>query len=255
MKMIIDTEQRTIERQTDAGRETAALYSPQGFEWLSELWLKVGWDQKYSYTFTWLGRPLIQLPEDVLRIQEVIFTLQPEVIVETGVAHGGSLIFYASLCKALGKGRVIGIDIEIRPDNRKAIEQHALAAFITLMEGSSTDGSVLAKVRSRIAPGEKVLVLLDSCHSADHVLNELEAYHSLVPAGSYLVATDGIMRDLHDLPRGRPEWLRDNPVTAARTFVERHPEFVIEQPRWLFNESSLKRNLTYWPEAFLKRVR
>jgi cephalosporin hydroxylase len=254
MKMIIDTEQRTIERQTDSGCAQAPLYSREGFEWLSELWLKVGWDQKYSYTFTWLGRPLIQLPEDVLRIQEVIFTLQPDVIVETGVAHGGSLIFYASLCKALGKGRVIGIDIEIRPNNRKAIEHHPLAPFISLMEGSSTDPALVAQVKSRIASGEKVLVLLDSCHSEEHVLNELEAYHSLVPAGSYIVATDGIMKDLHDLPRGDPEWRRDNPVTAARTFAERHPEFVIEQPHWLFNESSLQRNLTYWPEAFLRRV-
>lgn len=255
MKMIIDTEQRTIERQTDSGREQAPLYSPQGFEWLSELWLKVGWDQRYSYTFTWLGRPLIQLPEDVLRIQEVIFTLQPDVIVETGVAHGGSLIFYASLCRALGKGRVIGIDIEIRPNNRKAIEQHPLAPLITLMEGSSVDRTLVDNVKSRIAPGEKVLVLLDSCHSAEHVLNELEAYHSLVPVGGYIVATDGIMKDLHDLPHGKPEWMRDNPVAAARAFAGRHLEFVIEQPRWLFNESSLKRNLTYWPEAFLKRVR
>lgn len=255
MKLIIDTEQRTIERLGNSGGEQASLYSTQSFEWLSELWLKVGWDQKYSYTFTWLGRPLIQLPEDVLRIQEVIYAVRPDVIIETGVAHGGSLVFYACLCKALGQGRVIGLDIEIRPANRKAILQHPLAPLITLIEGSSVDPAVVGKVKSMVAPGEKTLVLLDSCHTAEHVSRELEAYHSLVPVGSYIVATDGIMKDLHDLQHGKPEWTWDNPVAAARQFAERHPEFVIEQPRWLFNESALKRNLTYWPEAFLKRVR
>ncbi len=255
MKLTIETTQRTLEVQTEHGREQVPLYSPRGFELLSDLWLKVGWDQKYSYTFTWLGRPMIQLPEDVLRLQEVIFTLQPDVIVETGVAHGGSLIFHATLCKALSKGRVIGIDIEIRPPNRAAIEGHPLASFITLIEGSSTDPQIVARVKSLVGPGEKALVILDSCHSAAHVLSELEAYHSLVPVGWYIVATDGIMRDLHDLARGKPEWTWDNPVTAARQFVERHPEFVVEQPAWLFNESALTKSLTYWPSAFLKRTR
>jgi cephalosporin hydroxylase len=255
MKLSVDTHRRTIEVETDRGHEQVPLYSPRGFELLSELWLKVGWDQKYSYTFTWLGRPIIQLPEDVLRIQEVVFSVRPDVIIETGVAHGGSLIFYATLCKALGQGRVIGIDLEIRPPNRQAIERHPLASFITLIEGSSTNAAVIERVKSLIAPGEKVLVLLDSCHTAEHVRKELQAYHPFVSVGSYIVATDGIMRDLHDLDRGKPEWMWNNPTTAVRQFVQRHPEFVLEQPPWSFNESPLTRNLTYWPDAFLKRIR
>src|SRR5262249_34591470 len=138
-------------------------------------WLAVGWTQRYSYSFTWLGRPLIQLPEDVIRIQEVIHRVKPDVIVETGVAHGGSLIFYASLCKATERGRIVGVDIEIRPHNRAAIEAHPLAKYITLIEGSSTDPGIVERVKSHIKPGETVLVILDSNHSRKHVLDELEA--------------------------------------------------------------------------------
>src|SRR5262249_2601890 len=159
-------------------------------------WLNVGWTQRYSYSFTWLGRPLIQLPEDVLRIQEVIHRVKPDVIVETGVAHGGSLILYASLCKAMDRGRVIGIDIEIRPHNRSAIEAHPLAHYITLIEGSSTDASVVGRVKSLIKPSETVLVILDSNHTRGHVLAELEAYAPIVTPNSYIVATDGIMADV-----------------------------------------------------------
>jgi cephalosporin hydroxylase len=255
MRILIDTEQRILEIQRESGPEKLPLYSPQAFEALSDLWLKVGWDQKHSYTFTWLGRPIIQLPEDAFRMQEVIFQLQPDMIIETGVANGGSLIFYATLCKALGKGSVVGIDIEIRPHNRKAIEEHPLAPLITLVEGSSIAPEIVARVQSLVRPGSSVLMILDSCHTKEHVLRELEAYHSLVPVGSYIVATDGIMKDLSDLERGRPEWTWDNPVSAVTEFLETHPEFVVEQPRWLFNESRLSKNLTYWPSAFLKRIR
>lgn len=255
MKLHIDTLRRTIEVETDQSREHLPLYSCRGFELLSNLWLKVGWDQKYSYRFTWLGRPIIQLPEDLVRIQEVVYQVRPDVIVETGVAHGGSLIFYATLCKALGQGRVIGIDIEIRPQNRRAIESHPLAGWITLIEGSSIDPGTVARVNKLVAPGEKVLVVLDSCHTAEHVFQELEAYHPLVSVGSYIIATDGIMKDLCDLDRGKPEWVWDNPTAAARRFAARHPEFVLEAPPRLFNDSPLTAEITYWPEAFLKRIR
>src|SRR5690606_19131155 len=147
-------------------------------------------DNKYVYGFSWMGRPIIQLPEDMIRIQEVVYRLKPDVIVETGVAHGGSLIFYASLCKAMERGRVIGIDIEIRPHNRKAIEAHELAGFITLVEGSSTDPAIVQEVKSLVAPGETAIVILDSNHSKQHVLDELEAYADLVSVGSYIVACD-----------------------------------------------------------------
>ncbi|MEI6355943.1 MAG: CmcI family methyltransferase [Verrucomicrobiota bacterium] len=255
MKLTIDTDQKTLVCEGVAGREELPLYSDRAFDLIAEQWVKVGWNQRYSYTFSWMGRPIIQLPEDMVRTQEVIYRVKPDVIIETGVAHGGSLIFYASLCKALGKGRVIGIDIEIRPPNRQAIEGHEMASLITLIEGSSTAPATVAKAQSLVRPGETVLVLLDSNHTRQHVADELEAYHGLVTPGSYIVATDGIMKDLHDVPRGQPEWTWDHPTAAAAEFAARHPEFAVEQPSWAFNESGLTRNLTHWPGAWLRRVR
>src|ERR1700738_783735 len=141
MKLVIDTQKQQLLQETNAEQRAVPLHSPEAFQLLSRYWLKVGWTLKYSYSFTWLGRPIIQLPEDMVRIQEVIHQVKPDVIVETGVAHGGSLIFYASLCKATDRGRVIGIDVEIRPHNRAAVAAHPLAGYITLIEGSSIAAS------------------------------------------------------------------------------------------------------------------
>jgi cephalosporin hydroxylase len=254
MELIIDTTARTLTRANANAVETFDLYSKEAFELISREWLRVGWNQKYPYTFTWLGRPIIQIPEDMIRTQEVIYRVQPDVIIETGIAHGGSLIFYASLCKLIGRGRVIGIDVEIRPHNRKALEEHELFPLITLIEGSSTAPEVVNRVRSLVRADDTVLVILDSNHSRAHVLNELEAYHSLVSPGSYIVATDGSMKDLTDVPRGNAHWASDNPAAAAEQFAAQHPEFSIEQPRWLFNESELTENITHWPSAWLKRT-
>lgn len=254
MKLIIDTDACSLELENMGQSRTLDLYSKEAFEAISRQWVRVGWNQKYQYTFSWMGRPIIQLPEDMLRIQEVIFALKPDVIVETGVAHGGSLIFYSSLCKAMEKGRIIGVDIEIRPHNRKAIEGHPLMDRITLIEGSSTAPSVVAQVKSLVRPGEAVLVILDSNHSYSHVYGELEAYSDLVTPGSYIVATDGIMADLADVPRGIPDWAVDNPSLAAQDFAAKHSQFVMEQPAWQFNESELSQNITHWPGAWLKRV-
>lgn len=257
MKLTIDTETNTLSVTDQAGAEHSDqvldLYSRDAFELLSHHWIKVGWNQKYSYTFSWMGRPIIQLPEDMIRAQEVIYRVQPDVIIETGVAHGGSLVFYASLCKTLGKGRVVGIDIEIRQHNRSAIEAHELSSYITLIEGSSVDPSIVAQVHEQVAPGETALVILDSNHTKQHVAAELEAYQDLVTPGSYIVAGDGVMRDLDDVPRGAPEWLTDHPAAAAQEFAARHPEFTLEQPEWPFNESELRENLTYWPDGWLRR--
>jgi cephalosporin hydroxylase len=200
MRIVIDTTEKAL---IAADGQRLDLYGKAAFELIADLWLKTSWNQKYSYTFTWLGRPIIQHPEDLVRLQEVIFTLRPDVIIETGVAHGGSLIFYASLFKAMGsQGRVVGIDIDIRP----------------------------------------------------HVAKKLEAYTPLVSPGSYIVATDGIMGLVHDTPRGKPEWRSENPTQAASEFAARHPEFVIEEPKWRFNESGLDRTITAWPGAWLKRI-
>lgn len=254
MKLTIDTERKQITIEKNGATRTLELYSREAFEHISHQWLKVGWNQKYPYTFSWMGRPIIQLPEDILRVQEVVYRVKPDVIIETGVAHGGSLIFYASLCKAMGKGRVIGVDIEIRPHNRQAIETHELASFVTLIEGSSIGKDVVSRVKSLVKTGETVLVILDSNHARRHVLAELEAYHDLVSIGSYIVATDGSMKDLYDVPRGKPEWVKDNPTVAALEFAQSHPEFVIEQPPWQFNQSDLAENITHWPGAWLRRL-
>jgi cephalosporin hydroxylase len=254
MRLVIDTDSRTVTAETEEGSEEHPLDSPAAFRLISREWLNVGWTQKYSYGFTWLGRPLIQLPEDVLRIQEVIHRVKPDVIVETGVAHGGSLIFYASLCKATDCGRVIGVDIEIRPHNRRAIEEHPLARFITLIEGSSTDSVIVNEVKDQIRPRETVLVLLDSNHSREHVLAELDAYAPIVTPGSYIVATDGIMADVAGRPGGHSEWKWDNPQAAARAFAERNPAFRLEEPPLLFNEGKITDRVTYWPSAYLRRV-
>jgi cephalosporin hydroxylase len=251
MRMVIDTAARTLSMEGEA----LDLYSREAFELISNLWLKTSWNQKYPYTFTWMGRPIIQHPEDMVRLQEAIYFLKPDVIIETGVAHGGSLIFLASLLKAMGNGgRVVGIDIEIRPRNRGAIESHELRDYITLIEGDSTAPAVVENAGRTIQPNDTVLVLLDSNHSYAHVMSELEAYHRFVTRGSYIVATDGIMQLVHDVPRGRPEWLTDNPKQAAIDFARRHPEFVIEEPAWAFNESALDKAITAWPSAWLKRI-
>lgn len=247
MKIAIDTDSRTFSLD---GVESP-LYAKASFEALSDLWLKVGWDLKYTYTFSWLGVPIIQLPEDMIRIQEVIFRVRPDVIVETGVAHGGSLIYYASLCKIIGHGRVIGVERDFR--HGRALKDHPLADYITLIEGDSSAPEVVAKVKAR-CNGERVLVILDSNHSKAHVASELEAYRSLVGRDSYIVACDGSMKDLHDVPRGSPEWKWNNPHEAARDFANAHPEFVIEQPEKVFNESCLTKDITYWPSAYLRRI-
>jgi cephalosporin hydroxylase len=250
VKFEIDTEAATLA----IDGKSQPLYSDASFRALSDLWVKVGWNQKYTYGFTWLGRPIIQLPEDMIRYQEVVAALKPDVIVETGIAHGGSAVFSASLCRLLGKGRVVAVDIEIRPHNRRAIEAHPLADLITLVEGSSTAPEIVAAVKAQIRPDETVLVALDSNHTYAHVLAELEAYSPLVTPGSYIIATDGLMQNLADVPRGAANWDRDNPARAARDFAAAHPEFVIEPPLRPFNESTLTDNVTHWPDAWLRRV-
>ena len=231
------------------------LSTSEAFDAVSRAWLRSGWDAKYVYSFTWLGRPIIQNPEDMIRLQELIFAVKPDVIVETGIAHGGSLIFSASLGHLLGKGRVIGVDIEIRPHNREAIEAHPLFPFITLVEGSSIDPSIVDRVKSSIEPGETVMVFLDSCHTKEHVFAELEAYAPLVTAGSYIVAMDGIMGEVVGAPRTEPDWTWNNPRQAAMEFVENRDDFVIEEPAPVFNEGSVTRHVTYFPGGYIKRIK
>lgn len=251
----IDLQQGIVSVTEGAQTSQYELGTPEAFALISKVWLRAGWDNKYVYGFTWLGRPIIQLPEDMIRIQEVIFSVQPDVIIETGVAHGGSLIFYASLCKAMEKGRVVGIDIEIRPHNRTAIEAHDLFPWITLIEGSSVEPSIVETVKSHVRPDDKVLIFLDSNHTKEHVLAELSAYAPLVTVGSYIVAMDGIMEQMAGAPRTQADWVWNNPRQAALEFVEANPDFIIEEPSLLFNEGNIAERVTYWPGGFIKRVR
>ncbi len=254
MKIEIDTDGNRLRVTDSEGSRDLALFSPEAFGIVSDLWVKVGWNEKYAYTFSWFGRPIIQLPEDMVRAQEAIWQVKPDVILETGIAHGGSLVFYASLLRAIGKGRVIGIDIEIKPHNRAAMEAHPLRDAIELIEGSSVDPAVVEQVRRRIAPGEVVLVFLDSNHTYSHVARELSLYADFVSPGSFIVATDGIMRDLADVPRGQPAWRSDNPQRAALDFAGANPAFVLEEPPRPFDESDIARTPTHWPGAWLRRI-
>lgn len=209
---------------------------------------------KYSYNFSWLGRPIIQYPQDIVAMQELIWSIQPEVIVETGIAHGGSLVLWASLLElnAVTGGPqdsvAIGVDIDIRAHNRAAIEAHPLARRIVMIEGSSTEPHVIAQVRNRAA-GRRVLVALDSNHAHKHVLAELEAYASLTSVGSYCVVFDTIV---DAMPAGafpdRPWGPGDNPRTAVQEFLKTHREFEAD------GELDAKLLLSAAPGGYLKRV-
>lgn len=238
------------------------LYSPEGFKILADLWLKVGWDQKYIYSFSWLGRPIIQSPDDMLRIQEVIYDIKPDVVVETGIAHGGSLIYYASILQSMGNGRVVGIDIDIRQNNRIEIEAHKMFPLISLIEGSSIEPSTFEEVKDLIAENEKVLVILDSAHDYKHVKSEIEIYCSLVSIGSYIVVTDGSQEYLGTTPRAKADypgyvdsWQDNNPKKAAEDFVLENDNYEILEPPFPFNEGNIDFRVTHWPSAFIKKIR
>jgi cephalosporin hydroxylase len=255
MKINIDSEHGTIFFIDATGREVAVpVYSQEGFKLLSSIWLKQEWDQLHWQSFSWMGFPILQLPEDLLRLQEVIVSLKPDVIVETGTHRGGTAIFFASMCRLLGNGRVISIDTQTPPDTKRAVAQSPFAGLITLIDGDSVSDEVVKKVRHSVRQNEKVFIFLDSGHSKDHVLRELKAHAPLVTPGSYIVAADGVMRYLADTPRGRKEWAEDNPAAAAHEFLKDHPEFRIERPKALFNDQYVIDELTFWPDAWLKRT-
>lgn len=237
---------RIITVRTVAGPREVDIYSPEGFQTLTNLWVRSGWEQKLSYEVTWLGVPIIQLPEDILIVQELVWRIRPDVIVECGVAHGGSLILYASLLELLGRGRAIGVDVEIRKYNRLAIESHPMSKRVSLIEGSSIDESTVAQVSGRVAGTDSVMVMLDSNHSKAHVRRELELYGPMVTPGSYLVVFDGVMRAVADAPNGHPGWVDDNPLAAVQDYLTDHPEFTQDR-------SYERLAVTYCQGGFLRR--
>lgn len=198
---------------------------------LTRQWFINSSKHEYSYHFYWLGRPIIQFPQDMISMQEIIWQVKPDLIIETGIAHGGSLIFYASMLELLeGEGKVLGIDIDIRAHNRNAIEKHPMFRRITMIEGSSIDETIAQQVHDFARGSKTVLVTLDSNHTHDHVLKELELYSALVTKGSYLVVFDTIIEDLPDnfFP-DRPWGKCNNPKTAVHEFLQSNDRFVIDK--------------------------
>ncbi|HEV2478730.1 MAG TPA: cephalosporin hydroxylase family protein [Puia sp.] len=205
---------------------------------------------QYSYNFSWMGRPIIQYPQDMVAMQEIIWEVKPDLIIETGIAHGGSLIYYASLLELIGKGKVLGIDIDIREHNRKEIEKHPMYKRIEMIQGSSVATETVEKVKAFAKDYTTIMVVLDSNHTHEHVLQELQAYAPLVSVGSYLVVFDTIVEFMPNgyLP-GRPWGKGDNPWSASQAFLKQHPEFEIDKA------ISDKLLISVAPDGYLKRVR
>ncbi len=216
----------------------------------SAKWLQASVKQKYSYNFKWLGRPIIQYPQDMVAIQEIIWDTKPDLIIETGIAHGGSLIFHASILELLGgKGQVVGIDIDIRSHNRSEIEKHPLYKRIAMVEGSSVDENTVAQAGKYAQGKESVMVILDSMHSHEHVLKELELYSPLVSKGCYLVVLDTVIEFLPvELYPGKPWGPGDNPYTAVHEFLKSNKRFVIDRP------ITDKLQITVAPDGYLRCV-
>jgi cephalosporin hydroxylase len=231
------------------GRNTALRDAARAF-------MRESTQPKYSYNFSWLGRPIIQYPQDIVAMQELIWALQPDLIVETGIAHGGSLILWASLlelnaaCGGPRDAHVVGVDIDIRAHNRAAIEAHPMFRRITMLEGSSVDEAVVAQVRGAAVGRERVLVCLDSNHTHDHVIAELEAYAPLTSVGSYCVVFDTV---IEELPAGmypdRPWGPGDNPKTAVDEYLRSHPEFEVDR------QIDDKLLVSVAPGGYLRRAR
>ncbi len=233
---------------TDDDGKPVDAYSEEGLRALAHLWTKVACEHRMMYQPTWLGIPIIQYAEDVVMMQELIWRLRPDVIVETGIAHGGSAIFYASLLELIGHGKVVCVDIDIRAHNRKAIEAHPMKSRIELIEGSSVAPETVAKVKAAVGNAKKVLVTLDSNHSAAHVRQEIQLYAPLVSDDSYLVVMDGAQAIMHDIPRGKAEWQHDNPLVAI-------DEFLKANPAWESDPHFTRMLVTASPRGYLRRVR
>lgn len=217
---------------------------------LSRIWLRLVAEHQYTYNFKWLGRPIIQLPQDIVALQELVWDVRPDCIIETGVAHGGSLILHASLLELLGGDRcVIGIDIDIRAHNRAEIEKHALFPRIRLVQGSSIAPETVAEVQRLARPFKRVMVLLDSNHTEEHVLRELELYSPLVQPGSYLIVYDTVVEDLPDqLFADRPWGRGNNPKTAVHKFLATNRRFEIDA------DMHNKLLLTAAPDGYLRCI-
>jgi len=223
---------------------------------ITKKWINTANKSEYSYNFSWLGRPIIQYPQDMIAMQEIIWDVKPDLIIETGIAHGGSLIFTASMltlleaCGEIENGQVLGIDIDIREHNKKAIEAHPMSKKITMFEGSSIDEKMIEKVHEFAKKGKKILVCLDSNHTHDHVLAELRAYANLASVGSYCCAFDTVIEDMPEDSFGdRPWGVGNNPKTAVWEFLKENDNFEIDK------DIENKLLITVAPDGYLKRIK
>lgn len=218
---------------------------------LTQEWFNASSRNRYSYHFEWMGRPIIQFPQDILAMQEIIWKIRPQLIIETGIAHGGSLIFYASMLELLGgTGTVLGIDIDIRAHNRVEIENHPMFKRIKMLEGSSVDNDIVSQVHQYAEGKSPIMVVLDSMHTHTHVLDELRAYSSLVTRGSYLVVFDTVVEDMpEDFFQDRPWGKSNNPKTAVWEFLKTNDRFEID------HELEGKLLITVAPDGYLKCIK
>jgi cephalosporin hydroxylase len=211
--------------------------------------MKESTEPLYSYNFSWMGRPIIQYPQDMIAMQELIWDIKPDLIIETGIAHGGSLIYYASLMELIGHGEILGIDIDIREHNKKAIEKHPMYKRISMIEGSAISEEIIAQVKEAAEGKKRILVSLDSNHTHEHVLKELELYSPFVTKGSYLVVFDTIVEDLpNDMYPDRLWNVGDNPKTAVFEFLKENNDFEIDK------DIDNKLLISVAPDGYLKRI-
>lgn len=228
----------------------AALKSKEA-KTVSKQMMNIMTDNGYPYNFDWLGVPIIQCPQDIIALQEIIWKTKPTLIIETGVAHGGSLIFYASMLKLLSnEGRVIGVDIDIRAHNRAVIESHFLASSISLIQGSSISDDVISNIKAAIKPTDKIMVVLDSNHTHEHVLQELKLYSQFITKDMYMIVMDTAIEDVEDETLGDRPWGPGNsPKTAVHEFLKESDRFVIDK---LTHDKLL---ISVAPDGYLKCVK
>lgn len=211
-------------------------------------WIKVAVENRLSYEIDWLGVPVIQTPEDLILMQELIFRVQPDIIIETGIAHGGSLIYYASLMELLGKGKVIGVDIEIREHNRKVIEAHPQYKRIEMIDGSSVSNETIQEIRRRVPASSNVIVCLDSDHTKPHVLKELQLYQQFVRPGGYIVVFDTNTSALAELGACDKKYINNGPREAVEEFLKVNGNFQVDTD---YN----KLYVSYSPDGYLRRIK
>jgi cephalosporin hydroxylase len=237
--------------EEERAADILAMSQDEELKKLSLEWMLQADKYKYNYNFRWLGRPIIKFPNDIVIMQEIIWEVKPDLIIETGIAHGGSIIFSASMLELLGgDGQVVAVDIDIRPHNRKEIEKHPLYKRITMFEGDSTSPEIVSSLRDIAQTKSKVMVFLDSLHTHEHALKEMDLYAPMVSVGSYLVLPDTF---IEYFPKGyyadRPWDVGNNPLTAIREFMAKNDDFIIDR------EKSSKLMITEAFDAYLKRIK